>query len=964
MRHIRNTMHFSLCAILIAVATVCGYHGIGHGKEIRQESKYTPEIDSLLREHDKCVRGESLSDSAIVYTISALQLADSVYGIESKEYAEIFTDYMIADMSPNKNITVDRIYPLVMLMNPETEGIWRTYYKLGVIMEQFQEDEKAKQLFYMASKCAVQKADQLRAEIWLRIEDFWISADNLEESLRPLLEDVRTLESHEKEDLLFLCTRYLVKYYIDTNQNDRAMQYIKEGEKLSECVSAYDMLLLLRDKYDLLVENDYIASMETLDQAIQYVSMLDTPFRDKDINWIALALIKRSDHALNTQMNGYEAYKCILKASHFVCDYMSIHNPLFQIIARKLINLSSLCEDDESAVKLCRLLIDKSSENGVTVSTLHNILELINLYIKTGNTEEVSELISKYHNELYSNALAKELTTLYECELELLKGNYNDAAIELEKLLKSNPSKSTSSRALLDIAKTYSLLGDHRMADASDSSKHTMKNNVATHLLLLTPNERWNWLNYCDDAIELQLSLPNNPQAVRNAAELNLFKKSLLFRTSKQIENIVSAIPGASDDISRLHSLQRECEAASSKGDSVNYQTLFREKDRLEQQIVSRYVENDKFLDLIDVKIDDVISKLPADCAAIDFISKKTHGKTETGAFVYSKDMAIRYVPILNYMDSLPSNATESIWEKLTPLVGKYSALYFSADGPINDMAIEYAQLPDGTNISNKIKLHRLFHLSEIKATDNTLGHVAFVGVSDHNSPVETGQNVTRGNWTDLENVELELNSLKNRISPQSLTVLYNNDATEKQFMALDGSDITALHITTHGVYRNVGSMEESARTPSSDDYHVARRLIKIGKESLSALILREGNLNWHKDAITSDYDDLLTSEEIELMNFPNLQLTVLSACDTGLGEVDSEGVWGLQRAFRIAGTKSLICSLSKVDDYWTAQFMDAFYEQAAKGNTVYDSFHTAQRWLRHELPDNPEIWSSFILIE
>lgn len=139
----------------------------------------------------------------------------------------------------------------------------------------------------------------------------------------------------------------------------------------------------------------------------------------------------------------------------------------------------------------------------------------------------------------------------------------------------------------------------------------------------MTPNERWNWLNYCDDAIELQLSLPNNPQAVRNAAELNLFKKSLLFRTSKQIENIVSAIPGASDDIARLHSLQRECEAASSKGDSVNYQTLFKEKDRLEQQIVSRYVENDKFLDLIDVKIDDVISKLPTDCATIDFISKR-----------------------------------------------------------------------------------------------------------------------------------------------------------------------------------------------------------------------------------------------------------------------------------------------------------------------------------------------------
>ncbi|MDE5998371.1 MAG: CHAT domain-containing protein, partial [Muribaculaceae bacterium] len=108
----------------------------------------------------------------------------------------------------------------------------------------------------------------------------------------------------------------------------------------------------------------------------------------------------------------------------------------------------------------------------------------------------------------------------------------------------------------------------------------------------------------------------------------------------------------------------------------------------------------------------------------------------------------------------------------------------------------------------------------------------------------------------------------------------------------------------------------------------------------------------------------LLTAEEIETMRFPDLRLTVLSACDTGLGEIDSEGVWGLQRAFRIAGTKNLICTLSKVDDYWTAQFMDAFYEQAAKGKSIYDSFHIAQQWLYRELPDNPEIWSSFILIE
>ena len=140
--------------------------------------------------------------------------------------------------------------------------------------------------------------------------------------------------------------------------------------------------------------------------------------------------------------------------------------------------------------------------------------------------------------------------------------------------------------------------------------------------------------------------------------------------------------------------------------------------------------------------------------------------------------------------------------------------------------------------------------------------------------------------------------------------------------------------------------------------------MLNADKESLSGLILRQGNLSWHSDKIMEDNDDILTAEEIENMTFPNLQLTVLSACDSGLGDIDSEGVWGLQRAFRIAGSRSLICSLRKIDDYWSAQFMDAFYEYAGQGRTIYDSFHHAQSVLYEAEPNRPEIWSSFILIE
>ena len=193
---------------------------------------------------------------------------------------------------------------------------------------------------------------------------------------------------------------------------------------------------------------------------------------------------------------------------------------------------------------------------------------------------------------------------------------------------------------------------------------------------------------------------------------------------------------------------------------------------------------------------------------------------------------------------------------------------------------------------------------------------------------------------------------------------MLNDEVSEPMVKGLSGSKTSTLHISTHGFYRNSLMLEQAAKDTSSYDYNLARRFLSSGRTSVSGLILRQGNISWRSPEIIEEYDDLSTSEEIELMKFPNLQLTVLSACDTGLGDIDPDGVWGLQRAFRIAGTKSLICSLTKIDDYWTAQFMDAFYEQAGNGKTIYDSFHTAQRWLRHELPYNPEIWTAFILIE
>ena len=84
----------------------------------------------------------------------------------------------------------------------------------------------------------------------------------------------------------------------------------------------------------------------------------------------------------------------------------------------------------------------------------------------------------------------------------------------------------------------------------------------------------------------------------------------------------------------------------------------------------------------------------------------------------------------------------------------------------------------------------------------------------------------------------------------------------------------------------------------------------------------------------------------------------MLSACDTGLGKTNIDGVWGLQRAFRIAGAKNMIVSLKKVDDELTQSFMINFYKNLTIGKSIYDSFGEAM--------DNADedTRNSFILIE
>jgi CHAT domain-containing protein len=97
------------------------------------------------------------------------------------------------------------------------------------------------------------------------------------------------------------------------------------------------------------------------------------------------------------------------------------------------------------------------------------------------------------------------------------------------------------------------------------------------------------------------------------------------------------------------------------------------------------------------------------------------------------------------------------------------------------------------------------------------------------------------------------------------------------------------------------------------------------------------------------------------------VDLVVLSACETGLGDISDEGVFGLQRGFKKAGVNSLMMSLWEVDDEATQVLMSAFYENLISGLSKRKAFVNAQHFLRttqNKKYDDPRFWAAFILLD
>ncbi len=194
-----------------------------------------------------------------------------------------------------------------------------------------------------------------------------------------------------------------------------------------------------------------------------------------------------------------------------------------------------------------------------------------------------------------------------------------------------------------------------------------------------------------------------------------------------------------------------------------------------------------------------------------------------------------------------------------------------------------------------------------------------------------------------------------------AVALLSGAAATEERFRLLAPRS-RILHVATHGFFAAEGPATALAGV---DPNQSAGDLLGVSQSKpprfspglLSGLVLAGANAPPELPDDPAEYADLpedgiLTAEELMFLPLNDVKLVVLSACETGLGEVaGGEGLLGIQRAFQVAGARTTVASLWKVDDQWTQRLMAAFYRHAMEDRMTYlEALRSAQLEILREL--------------
>ncbi len=443
--------------------------------------------------------------------------------------------------------------------------------------------------------------------------------------------------------------------------------------------------------------------------------------------------------------------------------------------------------------------------------------------------------------------------------------------------------------------------------------------------------------------------------------------------------------------------------------------TLTEEREKLENEAGRRsmgYYEKTQA-----VTLDSVKAAVPADAALIEFAvyqpydpkaafeTHKAYGDPRYVGYVIPKQGEIRWRdlggakeidaavdalrqalrdPKRNDIKQLARAVDEKVLHPLRELIGNATHLLLSPDGALNLVPFEALVDEQGRYALERYSISYLTagrDLLRMQVTREAKSAPLLVADPSFGEPggsliaeaartkgklatsitarrsVTTGEDLSTVYFAPLGGTALEASTIKS-LFPEA-QVLTGQQATKAALKQVEAPRL--LHIATHGFFL-LDATASKTPEPPKPEVHGTRAIsasVKIENPLLrSGLALAGANLN--KDG---GDDGILTALEASNLNLWGTKLVTLSACDTGVGEVkNGEGVYGLRRAFFLAGTESLVMSLWPVSDYVTRELMSEYYAGLKKGLGRGEALRLAQlAMLKRKGRQHPFYWASFI---
>ncbi|MCR5463394.1 MAG: CHAT domain-containing protein [Bacteroidales bacterium] len=651
---------------------------------------------------------------------------------------------------------------------------------------------------------------------------------------------------------------------------------------------------------------------------------------------------------------------------------------------------------------------------GICYKHLNDFIKAIDYHLRSLS---IIERTSGKENSVYIN----DLTYLGECYYSM--GDYAAAlsyaqkALEIKEIVYGE-SHHEYARSLLDIGECYFILEDFSKAsEFFVQYSSTISAYISSSFSSLTESMResfWKKFNgfYTNRLYDYSVTISTSQMHVI-AYDGALLSKGLLLNAETEMRKLI--LESGDEEALRMYNEVQQSRIRLDKiyedpvGKKALIDSLNNDIEARQQELMKRSKVFGDYTRNLALKWTDVQAALGKKDIAIEF---ETYTHQDTTFYIaltlrpgYTAPHLVELFNSTQMKAKSDSKAyytsttmSKLIWGNLAEELNGVKNVYFSPAGELNNIGIEYMLDEDGEHLlSEKRNYYRLTSTRELakehqskKMSDATIyGGIRYdvtpgskltgeeteserlaLAATRSYTPLDS-LSTTRGGWKYLPGTKEEAESISTTLTSKRVKneLLEGEAGTEESFKALGGARNDVIHIATHGFYWTETEAGRSGMETSSFMLDGESKAPKEDKALTHSGLLFAGAQNaFDGKEIPIDVEDgILTAKDISRMDLRGTDLVVISACQSGLGEVTGDGVFGLQRGFKKAGVQSIVMSLWEVDDNATKLMMTRFYENLAKGRSKYVAFREAQNYLRMYdggLYDEPEYYAAFVLLD